>query len=39
MFVNNYCEDMNEDNREFAQLNAESTFALCYAMVVSQMGN
>ena len=34
-----YYAEINKDNREFAQLDAEYTFALCYAMVASQMGN
>lgn len=34
-----YYKEINKDNREFDRLDAEYTFALCYAMVCSQMGN
>lgn len=40
MFSNkDYYEEVNKDNREFQQLDAEYTLALCYAMVCSQMSN
>ena len=39
MLTNNYLEEMNVNNNEFYQLQEESNFAFCYAMVCSQMGN
>lgn len=34
-----YYKEINKDNGEFDKLDAEYTIALCYAMVLSQMGN
>ena len=34
-----YYEEIDEDNRDFAKLNAEYMFALCCAMVYGQRSN
>ena len=34
-----YYKEINKDNSEFGKLEADYTFALCCAMVFSQMGN
>ena len=38
--LRDYYQEISKDNsREFDKLESEYTFALCYAMVCSQMGN
>lgn len=40
MFLTTDCyEEINQNDREFQQLDAEYTLSYCYAMVCSQMSN
>ena len=39
MLNKEYLEELNKDNREFADLEAEATFALCFALACGQFSN